>query len=177
MNGSVSNANNPFSLLSLEPSFLIEAAAVERAFLRTVARLHPDHAGNDPVDDGSVAAVTNARDVLLDAERRAGALLELRGGPGPHADRSLPEGFLEHILELRQTIEDELAQGGAAALARWRTWATNRRAEHVSKVTELFTRSGQDATQLAAIRTELNAWRYTERMIEQLVMTTAQGGG
>jgi hypothetical protein len=177
MNGSGSNANNPFSLLSLEQSFTIEDAAIERAFLRTVAKLHPDHAGIEAADDGAVAAITLARDILLDPEKRAGVLLELRGGPGAHADRSLPDGFLERILNVRQAMEEELAEGGAEALSRWRAWASERRREHVCAVAALFASPSLSAAQLAAIRLELNAWRYTERVLEQLGASPGKGGG
>jgi hypothetical protein len=42
---------------------------------------------------------------------------------------------------------------------------------YAGKVTRLFERQG-DAGALVAIRRELNAWRYIERLIEQL-----DGGG
>jgi hypothetical protein len=55
---------------------------------------------------------------------------------------------------------------------RWEAWAGERRSEHRSAVAALFARAELQSPPpreiLTAIRTELNAWRYIERMIEQL---------
>ena len=159
----------PFFILGLQPAFDLDQAAVERAFLRQAARLHPDHAPDMSQDDDSaIAALNAARDQLLDPERRAGILLDLLGGPAPSADKSLPDGFLLEMLETRQAMEDELRADQHDARARWRTWALVRRADFCRALVELFAKAPGNPAVLATIRRELNAWRYIERMIEQL---------
>lgn len=161
--------NDPFSVLGLRPRFDLDPAEVERAFLVRVAAAHPDHAADDlpgPDDaDAAVALLSHARETLLDAERRAVAILTLLGGADALADRSLPAGFLQEILEVREAMEAELAAEGEPARRRWVEWAAARRHGHVTRLQGWF---GAASPPLAEIRRELNAWRYVERMLEQL---------
>jgi curved DNA-binding protein CbpA len=163
--------NDPFSVLGLRQRFDLDPAEVERAFLQRVAATHPDHAADDPLgpDQGdaevAVARLSNARETLLDAERRAVALLALLGGEDASADRSLPIGFLQEILEVREAMEADLASEGDEARPRWRAWAVARRDGHVATLQGWFR---SPSPPLADIRRELNAWRYVERMMEQL---------
>ena len=73
------------------------------------------------------------------------------------------------MMEVRGEIEDAIASGGDAERARWEAWADEQRAEFVQDVTARFAAAdGSQPEPLAAIRTRLNAWRYIERLIEQL---------
>jgi molecular chaperone HscB len=159
---------DPFSVLGLARRFDVSDGVIESAFLRRLAAAHPDLAGEHASHDA--AALTEARSVLLDPERRAGALLALMGGASAGEDASLPDGFLMEIMELRAQVEDELGAGDDTVRDRWESFAAQRRAAHIDAVGLLFAGLGDDPTreQLATIRTELNAWRYTERLIEQL---------
>lgn len=160
---------DPFDRLGLEPRFDLDPAAIERAFLRAIAASHPDASAfpSDLAADAGSADLTEARRVLDDPERRANALLERLGGPGK-ADRSLPDGFLLEIMAVREEIDE------APDLERWSAWAEQRRANHVARVGEMFSKlqaggsSGDSEAIRGEIRTELNAWRYAERLIEQL---------
>ena len=177
--------NDPFSILGLPPGFDLDPAAVERAFLLRVAAAHPDRVVDDdpagPADpeanadaEARVAQVSLARETLLDAERRAVALLALLGGPGGSADRSLPDGFLQEMLEVREAMEREIAAEGDPARQRWGRWAHERRQGHVERLRGWFNAASPP---LAEIRRELNAWRYVERLLEQLASTPGPAGG
>ena len=161
-------ARDPFDVLGLPPAFRLDASTLERAFLSRVARLHPDAGGDD--DGGLAAEINEARAALADPERRANALLARLGGPGKEADKGLPGGFLAHIMEVREQIEADLAASGPEARARWRAWAAARRDEYVARVGVLFAGAGDPAAAASRveIRRELNAWRYIERLVEQL---------
>ena len=162
---------DPFATLGVPRSFALEPAMLQRAYLRASAKRHPDLAG-DLAGDESInsAAINAARDLLADPERRAGVLLALLGGPGAGEDASLPDGFLMEILEVREEVES--ARGDATATAEWESWADARRAEYIERVGSMFESvegdASADAQELRAIRQELNAWRYIERLIEQL---------
>ncbi len=153
--------DDPFELLGLPRVFEVDPDQVESAYLRRAADLHPDLAAGNPDATVQTARLNQARGVLLDDERRAKVLLRLLGEP---AGDALPEGFLMEIMEVRMQIESE--GDDPDARARWRGWADGRRDEHMARVAGFFTAS--DPEGLAAIRMELNAWRYTERLIEQL---------
>lgn len=160
-----------FEALGLPPRFDLSPAEVEQAYLSAVGGVHPDIGGGAPMGSGSsdAASINDARRVLIDPERRAEALLARLGGPAKE-DRSLPDGFLMEVMELRQQIEADLAADGAAARTRWEAWAAERRQERIASVGALFAGLSDPPRQeeLAQIRVELNAWRYLERLIEQL---------
>lgn len=161
-------AHDPFALLGLPRRFDLSQDQLESAFLARVSATHPDLAGDEAAVDA--AALTTAHATLADPEQRAAALLSLLGGPNAAQDRSLPDSYLPEIMQLRAEIEEELAEDPDAARARWTKRADERRDAHIAQVNALFQahHESPDTALLRAIRTELNAWRYTERLIEQL---------
>ncbi len=130
---------------------------------------HPD-ANADSEADLVAAGLNEARGVLVDAEKRANALLALLGGPGKEQDKGLPAGFLARVMELREAVEADLAADAAAARERWSRHAREQRDAHAAAVGAMFAALSKPpaAAELVAIRRELNAWRYSERLIEQL---------
>lgn len=165
-------SDDAFAVLGLPRSFEIDPRALQAAYLRRAAALHPDRIA-DPFQreeaQRSAAALNDARALLADDEQRANLLLRLAGGPAKEEDQSLPEGFLIEMMDIRQELEAALARGDEAERARLETWARNRREQHIATVRNLFAALGDNPTRegLAAIRRELNAWRYIERMLEQ----------
>jgi molecular chaperone HscB len=176
------NTDDPFALLDLPRRFVIDREALQAAYLRKAAALHPDRF-SDPLEQAEAAeraaALNRARAVLMDDERRANALLELLGGPGKEQEKDLPDGFLMEIMEIRQTMEEILATGDAARRRELGQWADGEREARIEKIACLFDQAttpgsaaapgAPDPALLGAIRIELNALRYIERMIEQLV--------
>jgi DnaJ-domain-containing protein 1 len=166
-------STDPFDVLGLAPSFDVSVAEVERAYLARAAGLHPDLGGSSvetPDPERESARLNAARATLRDAEKRAGALLARLGGPSASQDRSLPDGFLLEILEIREQVEEAAASGDPEQIARWEAWAGEERARYTRQVSALFAQLGEppEANALSSIRTTLNAWRYIERLIEQL---------
>lgn len=160
---------DPFDILGLPPSFDLDPDAVERAYLARAAVAHPDASRGDDDAPRRAAALNGARAVLADPERRADALLARLGGPSREQEKSLSPGFLAEMLEVREQIEEALP-GPAGARAPWARWAHERRGAHIRSVSRRFASlpSPPAATDLKAIRVELNEWRYVERLIEQL---------
>ncbi|MEM7754182.1 MAG: hypothetical protein AAF297_00945 [Planctomycetota bacterium] len=160
-----------FDVLGLGARFDVPPAAVERAYLAAAARAHPDAAGGSDDAAASMARLNEARGVLRDGERRARALLA-RHGLVVAEDRSLPDGFLESMLETRMEIESAIAGGDESERQRWTEWAEERRGAHTEAIQALFAKLDQPGAPIddigAHIRIELNAWRYIERLIEQL---------
>lgn len=162
--------DDPFDLLGVEARFAIDPADVERRWLAHSAALHPDRA-SDPFEAAErLARINRARTQILDPEARANALLVRLLGPSKEEDRSLPDGFLMDIMEIRERAEAAAENHDPAARAEVEAWAKSERAAYASRV-------GRMLDELAAtpsdklrteIRTELNAWRYIERMLEQI---------
>lgn len=166
---------DPFHVLGLPAGFDTDPAQVQRAYLAAVASVHPDLADPDLAAEAArrSAALNRARAQLLDPEARARALLTVLAGGAADDERGLPEGFLAGMLETRMTLEEASAAGDRAELDRLRTWAAEERSRHIERVGELFhglaeAEAGERASRAREIRRELNAWRYIERMLEQV---------
>ncbi|MFZ4572773.1 MAG: iron-sulfur cluster co-chaperone HscB C-terminal domain-containing protein [Phycisphaerales bacterium] len=150
---------NPFVVLGLPATFDLDTALVHRSYLARIASVHPD-AGE--ADESLAADLHLARDVLSNPESRADALLRLRGDERPSPTRDLPTGFLAEIMGIREEIEASASD--PAARTHWATWAAQERAEFALRVSALFAKDAPTPE----IRRTLNAWRYIERLIEQL---------
>lgn len=175
-------AADPFTLLGLTPAFDLDADELQRRYLERAARTHPDAAvigsGGLPTDESeaadSAAILNDARAALADPERRASALLTLLGGPGGDREKSLPAGFLMEIMEVREGVEEAARTRDPAEMSRWQRWARERRAEYIGEVGAKFRRllalPGEDRPEsaLVDVRRVLNAWRYIERLRDQL---------
>jgi molecular chaperone HscB len=165
----IPDGSDPFDLLGIPPAFDVDPAALQRAWLAGSARLHPDRfaAGSTESDEARrlalLAALNHSKTVLADPFQRAEALLARLGGAPKEADKSLPDGFLMEMLEVREQLEEAAVSGDAAAIGKWEDWAGEQRREAIRRVAGLFKDGALDE-----VRRELNAWRYIERMIEQL---------
>lgn len=133
-----------------------------------VAQAHPDHGGFDDEPDDAAAGLNFARQTLLDPERRANALLDLLGGPGQAADRSLPAGFLMEFMERREAAEAARDAGDRASLTNHLASARAERELLLADVAAHFAEAPRQPEARAAIRRTLNALRYFERLLEQL---------
>lgn len=161
--------STPFEILGLPRTFELDEGAIRRAYLARVAALHPDLAEGDDAQADS-AELNRAREILTNPETRANSLLSLLGGPTKEADKSLPPAFLMEIMETREAIETSLASRDEAERKKWSDWGQKERARYVEQVRSQFAGLGASSDQpaLKEIRKTLNAWRYIERLIEQL---------
>ena len=161
---------DPFTALGLEPRFDLSREDIERSYLSRVSVQHPDARPSDAAANAPAADLNDARAVLLDPERRAGALLARLGGPAPEKDKSLPPAFLAEMMEIRENLEDARRGSDPSRLDHWRAWSRQRRAAMIEEVAGLFTSlpPSPAPSALGAVRRTLNAWRYIERMIEQM---------
>jgi len=172
-----------FDILMLSPRFDLKPGEIQRAYLGLATAAHPDsnNSDNDPDNhlngdsEGVSAALNAAKDLLLDDEARANLLLARLGGPAANQDRTLPPTLLMEMMEKRSEFEEAKARGDAGAMAELRAWADAQRDARVAVVGGLFAEveaaakhGGAVAFQLKHLRVELNAWRYVERMLEQV---------
>ena len=161
--------SDAFEILGLEPAFDLTRSSIESAYLSRIAGAHPD-LGDDREADA--ARLNDARRALLNDERRANLALCAIGGASASEDASLPEGFLFEIMDVRTEIEGAIESGDEGERARQEAWAAGERARYRETALGLFARVGEEGAEkgelLAEIRRVLNAWRYIERLIEQL---------
>lgn len=157
---------DPFDILGLEPVFDLDDTTIQGAYLARTAALHPDLDAD--ADPQALARLNHAMQTLIDAERRANALLARLGGPTREQDRTLPPDFLADMMETQETIE--AARNDDQDLDPWRAWADRRRQHIIEAVGERFAALHADPSpdDLRNIRIQLNVWRYIERIAEQL---------
>ena len=106
-----------FATLALPRTFNVDEEALERRVVEFSRDLHPDLAGDPSLRARAVlgaAQVNEAFGVLRDPYRRAEYLLALEGGKTSTQDKSVPDGFLEQMLDERDEVEQALASGGDA---------------------------------------------------------------
>lgn len=163
---STSPQDDPFDVLGLSATFDLDRKQLQRAYLAKAALAHPDNRGTD----GLAAQINDARRTLEDPERRANAFLARLGGPSKEDNQDLPPGFLMELMSTREEMEEIAQSQDAQALDAFRAMAESRRSGHIERISTLVQELDSPPTpeSLARIRVELNAWRYAERMIEQI---------
>lgn len=162
------DAADPFALLGVVPEFPVEEGRLRQAWLQATALNHPDRAADSVAAHQTLSAVNQAYRTLSDPERAANALLTRLGGSSPDTHKALPDGFLMEMLEIRDELEEAKASKDPGKIAKLEAWADEQRGAWMARVTEQFAAHSEQDDQRDAIRQSLNAWRYIERLIEQL---------
>lgn len=169
--GASPDGGDPFDRLGLAPRFDLDVSEIDRAWIRRAADCHPDRAG-DPVAAAEAgrrsAALNEARAALRDPERRADLLLSRLGGPSAAEEKSLPPAFLTEMMELRERVEEAVADADPAAREEIEREVSAERDDRIERVRELFVEVAEDSDRLREIRLELNVWRYHERLLAEL---------
>ena len=163
-------SDDPFALFGLQRSFAIDEAALRQAFLKASAEQHPDRFV-DPIEQAEaverMSLLTDAYRVLGDPELRARALLALSGLELAEDKDKLPPALLMEIMDVREEMEAAIETRNQAELNRLRQWANDQRQGYLNKLAALF--EGElDQAKASAVRLELNALRYMQRMLEQM---------
>ena len=159
---------NPFALFDLPAQFAIDLDDLQRRYLRRSAETHPDRFV-DPLEQADAAdraaALNDALGRLTDPERRARLLLEMAGHRASTDEKTLPPELLMEVMEVRESLEEAIAQNDEAELQRLRRWVAEQRTQYLDELTKLF---GADAVDAAAVQRQLNGLRYVQRMREQM---------
>jgi molecular chaperone HscB len=160
-----------FELFGLPRTYDLDAAELRRAYLNLARSIHPDRIASASPEAARMsmrlsAQLNQAFEVLSDPVRRAEYLLELAGGRSAAEDKSVPPHVLEESLELREALEEARAAADEPSLLALRSAIERRHAEHLSRVQELARAMPNGETERTALRAELNALRYYQRMLE-----------
>lgn len=168
------SAADYFAALGLPRRYALDPAALEHAYVELARLTHPDLAGPEPEAQLEAmdlsARLNEAHKTLADDEARADYLLVLLGGPRRDEDKSLPDGFLPIIMMTREELAEAQLEGDADRLAAIEADARAQRAARLQEIARLLdtATTTPDPTTLKQARTELNALRYYERLLEQV---------
>lgn len=159
---------DPFDILGVPASFDLEDDQIEQAYLKRAARAHPDTAPSQ--SEHAMAALNDAYEAIKDPETRANWVLARLGGPAKEDDPSLPDGFLLEIMRARESLDAADQAGDADAIQQGLGDAREQRDGFIAGVAQMFADLAPTPApeSLSAIRTQLNAWRYVERLIDQI---------
>lgn len=166
---------DPFAIFDLPRRFDLDAGQLHQRFIALTATAHPDRF-TDPLRQAEAmertAEINEAYALLNDPEQRANVLLQLLGGPAKESDKSLPPDLLMQMMAVREQMELAVANDDRPALDRLQQWAAEQRHAHLQTLHDMFSQAGEPiAPDLARrIRTELNAMRYIQRMLDQMPM-------
>ncbi|MEM7670794.1 MAG: Fe-S protein assembly co-chaperone HscB [Pseudomonadota bacterium] len=161
---------DPFEVMGIDRRFSIDMQALRQVFLQASAEQHPDRFV-DPIEQAeavdTMSRLTEAYRVLSDPELRARALLQLSGLELAEDKDKLPPALLMEVMEIREEMEAAIESGDQTELDRLRSWASDERDGYVKKLGTLFD-DELDQEKASAVRLELNALRYMQRMLEQI---------
>jgi molecular chaperone HscB len=163
-----------FATLGLAREYPVDAALLERRVVEFGRELHPDRAGGDAAVRTramlAAAQLNEAYAIVHDDYRRAEYLLQLEGGRNANEDKSVPDGFLEKMLDERMELEEAL-HGTPASIAvvraRFETEIAQRTAEVARRFASLAGAPDRAAV-LTALRATLNVTAYYRGLLRDL---------
>ena len=167
-------ARDHFETLGLKRSFAIDRDLLERRVVEFGRDLHPDRAGSDAAVRTRAmlasAQLNEAYSVVHDDYRRAEYLLRLEGGRSASEDKSVPDGFLERMLDERMELEEAL-QGDAAGVAKVRERFEKEIARCTAEIASRFAAlagAKSRADVLVELRRTLNVMAYYRGLLRDL---------
>jgi molecular chaperone HscB len=178
---SIFEPNGPsdaFALLALTRSFAVDRRELDRKHVEAGRRIHPDYFGSADersrrLSESLSARINEAHATLRDPDRRADYLVGLYGGPSAADRRTMPRAFLESVLDARMELEEARESNDRATLDRLAARFTEEASAARSRIAELFGSVALDrgevpsAEALASIRSELNAVKYLQGLIDE----------
>ncbi len=167
--------DDPFATLGLPHSFRLDPASLRAAYIRLMETAHPDRATSqlDAADRARrAAAINDAQRRLAHPLRRAEAMLQVAGAAGL-ASAALPPDFLVEAMELREELDEALANRDVDRIASLRAAAVARRDAEIDRLADhldrVFAENGDArAAAVAAAQDALNRLRYVMRLIDRV---------
>lgn len=159
-----------FALLGLPPAYAIDTAALESAWRRLQAAVHPDrHAGGSDADRRlalqRATQVNEAYRVLRDPQRRAAYLCELAGVDlAVESNTAMPGPFLVQQMTWREALGDARAQRDGAALEALRQEVGQARSGLLDRIGRLLD-VDRDTSAAAA---EVRRLMFLDKLLEEI---------
>ncbi|MEM7682202.1 MAG: iron-sulfur cluster co-chaperone HscB C-terminal domain-containing protein [Planctomycetota bacterium] len=175
---------DPFVTLGVPPRFDLLPNDLRARLLRKTAEHHPDRFP-DPDQQaeaqGQMSRVNAAFAELSDPLTRAHALIaRLTGQPAdPSSTPKPPANLLMQVLDVRESIDEARDAGDDKELARQKAWVQGELDRRLAEVASAFATLTPDGDAhparlpanhptLEAIRADLSAARYLQRMLEAI---------
>lgn len=169
-----------FTLLDVPETFHIDQDELRRKYLALSRHAHPDFHARDGAEVQQLhlqvsSALNEAYQTLRDPACRAAYLLGRLGGKSMAEDKSVPDGFLDTMMMMREEIEEARRDGDEHEKQRLEKVLRTQHDGRLCRIGELFEQYLQAVacravTQdlLAEIRKQVNAVSYVKKLLSQL---------
>ena len=168
-----------FEVLGFPVCFEINSEDLEERYKRLSLVLHPDFFAAAPKEEKRLsekasAMLNTAYSTLREPTSRAGYLLFLFTKEKNLNERKLPDGFLQEMFFLQESLDELLESSDSSALNKMNEDLRTRHKEIESYYAPLFKNFKdlpEDSEILQQLQTHLSAERYLRRLLDRISAT------
>jgi len=168
-----------FEVLGFPDCFEVNSEDLEERYKRLSLVLHPDFFVAAPEEEKRLsekasAMLNTAYSTLREPTSRAGYLLFLFTKEKNLNERTLPDGFLQEMFFLQESLDELLESSDSSALNKMKEDLRTRHKEIESYYAPLFKNFKdlpEDSDILQQLQTHLNAERYLRRLLDRIPAT------
>ena len=172
----VSDDLDHFKVMGLPHCFEIDSVELEDLYQRLTLKMHPDFFGTAPenqkrLSEKSSVMLNAAYSSLREPTSRARYLLSLFAREKNLQTDALPEGFLQEMFTLQESLDEMLESCDQSALCKLNEDLENRYASIESNYAALFKKfetSPENTEILQQLQTQLNTERYLRRLLDRI---------
>ena len=172
----ISDDVNHFEVMGLPPCFEIDSGELESLYQRLTLEMHPDFFGSAPEEQKKLSEkysvmLNAAYSSLSEPASRATYLLSLFVKGRDLQTDNLPEGFLQEMFILQESLDEKLDTSDQLALSTMNEDLQNRYNLIESNYADLFKKletSTESTEILQHLQTQLNTERYLRRLLDRI---------
>ena len=172
----ISDDLDHFKVMGLPRCFEIDSVELENRYQRLTLEMHPDFFGTAPekqkrLSEKSSVMLNAAYRSLREPASRARYLLSLFAREKNLQTDALPEGFLQEMFTLQESLDEMLESCHKSELSKLNEELQNRYASIESNYAVLFKKfetSPENTEILQQLQTQLNAERYLRRLLDRI---------
>ena len=172
----ISDDLDHFKVMGLPHCFEIDSVELENRYQRLTLEMHPDFFGAAPekqkrLSEKSSVMLNAAYSSLREPASRARYLLSLFARGKNLQTDALPEGFLQEMFTLQESLDEMLESCDQSDLCKMNEDLQNRYASIESNYAALFKKfetSPENTEILQQLQTQLNAERYLRRLLDRI---------
>ncbi len=172
----ISNNLDHFEVMGLPHSFEIDLEELENLYQRLTLGMHPDFFGvaseeKKTLSEKSSAMLNSAYNSLLTPASRATYLLSFFAKGKSLQTNKLPEGFLQEMFSLQESLDEKLDSNDQSALSKIKDDLQKRYNLTESNYADLFKKletSPDSSGILQQLQTQLNIERYLRRLLDRI---------
>ena len=172
----VSDDLDHFEVMGLPHCFEIDSEELENLYQRLTLEMHPDFFGSASEEKKNLSekysVMLNAAysSLSLTASRAAYLFSLFAKGKSLQTDK-LPEGFLQEMFTLQESLDQEMDSGDQSALSKMNEDLQDRYYLNESNYATLFKKletSPESTEILQQLQTQLNIERYLRRLLDRI---------